>query len=93
MTNNYCVTKCSDPRCGTCEVLLEGSQYKLKESGKTLSVNDNLTCKAQYVIYVIKCLDCHSDYMGSPKNLRHRVALHKSQIKFEQKRNCPVSFG
>ena len=91
MANNYSVNKCSDPKCGTCEVLLEGSSYKLKESGHTLTVNDDLTCKAQYVIYVIKCQGCHSDYIGSTKNLRHRVALHKSQIKCDYNRNCPVS--
>ncbi len=91
VSKHHTVSKCCDPRCGTCDVILEGSQYTLKDSQKTLTVNENMTCKSQYLIYVIKCLGCHSDYIGSTKNLRHRVSLHKSQIKCEHNRNCPVS--
>ncbi len=91
VNNTYKVSKCNDPRCGTCDVLLEGSQYRLRDSGKTLTVKENMSCKSLYVIYVIRCLGCQYDYIGSTKNLRHRVALHKSQIKCVHNRNCPVS--
>ena len=79
MNSSYKVSKCSDPRCGTCDVILEGSQYQLKDSGKTLTVKENMSCKSLNVIYVIRCPGCHFDYIGSTKNLRHRVSLHKSQ--------------
>ena len=85
------VTKCIDKRCGTCSVILEGSQYRLKDSGVTLTPNEDLNCSVKMVLYVIKCIGCGSDYIGSTIHLRHRVALHKSQINCKHNRTCPVS--
>ncbi len=90
-TMQYQVSKCKDPRCGMCSLMLEGSQYTLEGSGTILKPNNDIDCRALYVIYVIRCMGCHCDYIGSTKHLRHRVALHKSQIKCVQNRNCPVS--
>ena len=92
-TNNksYSVSKCKDKRCKTCEVILEGSEYILKQTGDKLKLKEDMDCRAKYVIYVIKCLGCGHDYIGSTKNLRHRVALHKNHIKDPRNEQCPVS--
>ena len=89
--SNYMVTKCKDKRCKTCDVILEGSKYILKKSAHTLQLREDMDCRATFVIYVIKCLGCGHDYIGSTKNLRHRVALHKNHIKQPQYEQCPVS--
>ena len=89
--NRHTVTKCAEKRCGTCSVILQGSEYTLKSTGETIKVKEDFDCKATYVIYIIKCLGCGHDYIGSTNNLRHRVALHKSHIKNPENSICPVS--
>ncbi|KAK3083263.1 hypothetical protein FSP39_017901 [Pinctada imbricata] len=40
------VSKCLDPRCGTCKFILEGDTFKFK-SGQIFRVNENMTCKSK----------------------------------------------
>ena len=90
-STRYRVSKCKDKKCKTCEVILEGSVYTLKNGGYRLEPKEDIDCRATYVIYVIRCLGCGHDYIGSTNNLRHRVANHKNHIKDPSREQCPVS--
>ncbi len=72
-------------------VILEGAQYTLKESGAIVFIFTEQDCTAKMVLYVIKCSVCNLDDIGSIKHLRHRVSLHRSQIKCKHNRTSPVS--
>lgn len=83
------VTKCAEPRCGLCKHLMEGSTVSFKD--KKFKVNDNMTCKAKNVIYVILCRGCNEQYIGETNNLRKRVTLHNQHIRIPEFRKIPVS--
>ena len=83
------VKKCNEPRCGLCKHLMEGSSLSFKD--KTFKVNDNMTCKAKNIIYVIQCRGCNEQYIGETVNLRNRVTLHNQHIRVPELRKIPVS--
>ena len=85
-----CVSKCNEPRCGTCECILTGNKLQLR-NGKTWTIKTNMNCKATNIIYITKCDKCESFYVGTTENLRNRVTLHKQQINNEQYRHLTVS--
>ena len=89
--HTHTVTKCGQKKCGTCNFILEGKEYTLKNTGDIIKIKEDLDCRATSVIYVIKCIGCGHDYIGCTNNLRHRVALHKSHIKNPETQICPVS--
>ena len=83
------VKNCNEPRCGLCKHLMEGSSVSFRD--KTFKVNDNLTCKAEKVIYVIQCRGCNEQYIGETVNLRNRVTLHNQHIRVPELWKIPVS--
>ncbi|KAK3097441.1 hypothetical protein FSP39_009676 [Pinctada imbricata] len=84
------VQKCGDPRCGTCEIIEEGSS-KILKSGHTLRPNDHMNCKSQNLIYCATCPTCNYFYIGQTGRLIDRVRVHKQQIKDPSIRNTPCS--
>lgn len=84
------VTKCEEPRCGTCNYLKTGNSITLK-NGKVWTIKSTMNCKARNVIYTIICTKCESFYIGQTENLRNRVTLHKEQIRHKQYRHLAVS--
>ena len=87
----YKISKCLDPRCGTCQFILEGDLFKFK-NGKTFRVNDNMSCKSKNLIYCMICPSCSEEYIGQTgTKLADRVRVHKQQIKDPTVRNTPCS--
>ena len=84
------VTKCNEPRCGTCNIIVTGDSLILK-GNKTWTIHSPMSCLSRDVIYIIICSKCQDYYIGQTQNLRNRVSLHKEQIKHEQYRHLPVS--
>ena len=85
------VTKCEDPRCGTCDLIEQGPTKKLK-NGKELKVNTNMNCKSRNLIYCITCPGCDEFYIGETKTkLTSRVNVHRHQIKNAALRCIPCS--
>ena len=73
------VNKCNDLRCGTCNILQEGSSYTF--DGHIFHVNCNMSCDTSNVVYVITCPGCQNYYIGETgTSLRTRVRVHKQQI-------------
>lgn len=84
------VTKCNEPRCGTCPHIITGNKITLK-NGKMWTVRYNMSCKSREIIYIIICPKCDSFYVGTTENLRNRVTLHKQHIRHEEYRHLAVS--
>lgn len=68
---DYKVTKCQDPRCGTCPYIKSGQKFNF--SGKEFTINNNMSCQTRNLIYVITCSGCGELYIGETGNtLRER---------------------
>ena len=68
---------------------MEGSSILFKNN--TFEVNDNMTCKAKNIIYVIQCGGCNEQYVGETVNFRSKVTLHNQHIRVPELRKIPVS--
>jgi len=75
------VLKCGRPRCKLCSQIIEGSEFKFAND-KTVKPNQNMTCKSDWVVYLLKCANCNKTYIGSTKNpLNIRINLHRDHAK------------
>ena len=70
------VTKCNEPRCGTCDIIITGDSLILK-GNKTWTIHSPMSCLSKDVIYIIICSKCQDYYIGQTQNLRNRVTQHK----------------
>ena len=84
------VTRCSEPRCGTCDIIITGGKITLN-SGKTWFIKSPMSCTTKEVVYLLVCSNCGLFYVGWTNNLRKRVTLHREQINHEKYRHLTVS--
>ena len=82
------ISKCGDPRCGTCEYIEEGENIILK-TGRKIIPNANMNCKSENLIYCAICPTCKEFYIGQTGRLIARVRVHKQQIRDASVRNTP----
>ena len=87
---------CGDSRCGVCSrdnyIYLEIGSTKYFKNGKKFTVNANMTCKSENVIYCITCVNCKENYIGQTGNsVCERVRIHKQQIRQPEYRQIPLS--
>ena len=71
---NFQVLKCTEPRCGLCKLIKEGSTFSFK--GKNFTVNADMSCTVKNVMYVIECRGCQKYYIGETNNLSNQTTLH-----------------
>jgi hypothetical protein len=85
------VSKCSDPRCGTCQHLQTGESITFK-CGKIFSVNNNMTCISGNLFYCMTFGKCGKNYIGQTgTKLDDIVGVHKQQIGDPSVRDTPCS--
>ena len=84
------VTKCNEPRCGTCNLIITEESISFK-NGKTLRIMSDMNCQSRNIIYTIICPKCENFSIGQTENLRNRVTVHKEQIKHNKYRLLQVS--
>ena len=85
------VSKCEDPRCGTCPFIQTGQSITFK-NGMKFNVNSNMTCKSKNLLYCMTCPTCGENYIGQTgTKLTDRVRVHKQQIRDPTLRNTPCS--
>ena len=85
------VSKCMDPRCGTCPYLKTGETFTFK-CGKTFTVKTNMSCKSKNLIYCMTCTSCGENYIGQTgTKLTDRVRVHKQHIRDPSVRTTPCS--
>lgn len=85
--NNRCtidgITKCGDPRCSCCPILITGKTLNLKVENRNMTfiINRNMNCQSRNVIYIIRCKGCNDIYVGQTGDLlRNRLTVHRQQI-------------
>lgn len=89
---NKAVSKCGDPRCGTCQHIIESDIINYGDQ-KTFNIQTSMTCRSANLLYYLTCATCSAAYIGQTSGtLRKRVTLHRSQINNEQYRKLPVSY-
>ena len=90
------VSVCGDSRCGVCSRehfnYLEVGSKKCFNNGKEFTVNMDMNCKSENLIYCSTCINCRENYIGQTGNsLCERVRVHKQQIRQPQYRQIPLS--
>ena len=77
-------TKCS--RCDSCKNFVSG-QTKIKAfaTGRTFEIRKEMNCETPNVIYMVECLKCGKQGVGSTVKWKPRLSNYKSHIK--NKRN------
>ncbi|XP_048246899.1 uncharacterized protein LOC125377449, partial [Haliotis rufescens] len=58
-----CVSRCNTPRCGTCNIISEGTTF-LFANGKGFNVKADMNCRSKDVVYVMRCSGCGENYIG-----------------------------
>jgi hypothetical protein len=87
----YKVNKCNRPRCKTCLIIIEGTDFVF-ENGTKVYINENMTCISQNVVYVMKCGNCTKCYIGETSDkLSMRMNVHRQQIRDTNLRHLFVS--
>ena len=72
--------KCNNTRCKTCPVLYEFGGH-LTINNVSITLNENVNCNSNNIIYLIKCSNCSKNYIGKTKiSLRIRNNLHRNHI-------------
>ena len=83
-------TKCGDPKCKTCPLLLTGPTFSGSIDPRTFKVKGQITCKTKNLIYLITCRACRQQYVGETgRKLCERVCDHRSAILL--RKNTPVA--
>ena len=73
--------KSNRSNCGLCEHLITENKLTF-QCGKTFKAKYSMSCEVKNLIYVIPCGGCHEEYIGETGDtLRHRVTVHKEQIR------------
>lgn len=87
---SYSVSKCNDPRCGTCQYIKVGKSFKFGD--KVFIVNANMSCASKHVIYNITCSGCNEFYIGETgTTLRTRIRIHKQHVNQPEYRKIKLS--
>ena len=75
------VSPCGGKRCKICKQLIAANQFRFNCGFTYVVQNENLSCRSQNVVYVIKCITCNAEYIGETGNFRQRINGHNSQIR------------
>ena len=94
--NIISVQICCNSPCGVCSRdnynYLEIGSTKYFKNGKKCTVNANMTCKSENLLYCITCVNCKENYIGQTGNsVCERVRIHKQQIRQPEYRQIPLS--
>ena len=54
--------------------------------GKVYYIKDEMNCESSNVIYLITCMKCLEQYVGSAIKFKSRFRIHKSDVKTKKDR-------
>ena len=73
--------KCSKCRV-SCPILKEGDRFSSRNTQKTYTIKQHLTCDSAFVIYLASCNRCGGQYVGkSTTPFKKRHSNHKQEVK------------
>lgn len=85
---------CHKLPCSACSYSKNITNFKVKATGKTKTINQKITCQDTNVIYCIECEKCGLQYVGKTKNsFKSRCYQHAYSVKHydaNEKNNGPV---
>ena len=85
------IKKCNRPNCSLCKCMIVGNNFTFKY-GKTMYDTTSMRCDAKNLIYVMQYTGCDEEHIGETGyNLRHRMTLHRQQIRNSNVRMLHVS--
>ena len=86
-------SKCTNPRrCDLCDNYLEETKtIKSLADGRTWQIRCDVNCKTSNVIYVIECLPCGKQYVGSSINFQRRWYNHKHSIEHKKDKESGIA--
>ena len=71
------LSKCGKPRCPACPKVKTGQTICANIPKKHFQLKSKVDCESTYVVYVISCQKCASQYIGETKRrLKTRVSEH-----------------
>ena len=74
--------KCGNERCQVCDYLCPGDTFTSKNTGRNFSINYELNCNSNNVVYLMCCKVCGIQYVGSTSTkFRLRFNNHKSRLR------------
>ena len=74
--------KCGNRRCLICKHLKTGDSFTSRCTNKSYSINFNLNCNLNNIVYLLTCKVCDIQYVGSTSTkFRLRFNNHKSRLK------------
>ena len=73
--------KC-DKNCHACKILIEGKEFKSKNTGKIYRIREKISCSSEFIVYLANCQKCGGQYVGkSSQQFKRRHSGHKQEIK------------
>ena len=88
------ITKCEEPRCGCCPILITGKHINIMINKKltNFEIKRNMNCLSKNIIYILRCNGCNAIYVGqSGYYFRNRLTVHRQQIAHANYRVLKVS--
>ena len=66
--------------------MLFSSIFVCTVTGKKYCIRGNFTCNSTNVIYLVECINCKYQYVGSATSFKQRFPIHKSAVKTKNDR-------
>ena len=80
-----CITSCY--KCDICKnYMVFDRTFKCTVTGKVYYIKGEMNCESTNVIYLITCMKCLEQYVGSAITFKSRFRIHKSDIKTKKDR-------
>ena len=84
--------KCKAKVCDICKnYLAVSNKFKRLSTKNTFRMKHRMDCNAINVIYLITCMACKLQYVGSSVMFKPRFREHKSDIKLKKKTKCRIA--
>ena len=93
---------CGRARCELCTLIEIGDKFVSKVTGENFSINQSFDCNSKDVVYLLACVACGLQYVGSTNNFRYRMNNHRSRLRnprrnddvlYTHLRNCGLGFS
>ena len=84
-----CITSCY--KCDICKIYMVFDRtFKCTATGKLYYIKGEMSCESTNLIYLITCVKCLEQYVGSAIKFKSRFRIHKSDTK-TKKDHCETA--
>ena len=80
-TKGECIP-CNTSRCLSCQQIIATTTFESTQTKEKFNIYHKVSCKSNYVIYLLECLLCKIQYVGKSETPFHiRLNNHRKDIK------------